>query len=309
MDFVFAKLIFTLRLEYDVPDPYTLFRTRSDFMEAFRKAVCHRDGFCEKCAESCICPYHQTFSQALSEDGTAVKRHQKPPLPFVFDFPLLAGLSRAGQKIEIGLVLAGSAINYVHEYLNAVDLLFKPATGFRKPIASIELVESVTCTDFRNRIMEDGSDPALDEVSTISVRDLVDIKTLNPRRLGITIASPMRLLQDGKPIREFSFPTFVRPLLRRMSSLAFYYYGNGLEVDYKWLSAASDSVALVENGFRWTDWPGDRRGDHSGGIIGSGVFEGDLTDFHTFLLLGEYFHVGKGSSFGLGRYRIDEEAG
>jgi hypothetical protein len=308
MDFVFAKLIFTLRLENDVSDPYALFRIRSDFMKAFRETVCCRDGSCESCAERFNCPYHHTFSQALSEDWTAVKRHQKPSLPFVFDLPLLAGLPKAGQKIEIGLILAGSAINFVREYLAAVVLLFKPA-GYRKTSASIELVESVTCTDFRNLIMENGGDPALDEVSTISARDLIEMKTLDPRRIRIAIDSPMRLMQDGKPLREFSFPSFVRPLLRRISSLAFYYYGNGLEVDYKWLSAASDSVVLAENGFRWTDWYRDRQGDRVGGIIGRGVCEGDLADFHPFLLLGEYFHVGKGSPFGLGRYRIDGEKG
>jgi hypothetical protein len=308
MDFVFAKLIFTLRLENDVSDPYALFRIRSDFMKAFHEAACRRDGSCENCTESSKCPYHQTFSQTLSEDGTAVKRHQKPSLPFVFDFPLLPGLPKAGQKIEIGLVLAGSAINYVREYLVAVDSLFKPAAGSRKTSTSIELVESVTCSDFRNPVMENGRIPARPEVSTISAMDLIEMKTLNPRRIRITITSPMRLLQDGKPHRDLTFPTFVRPLLRRISSLAFYYYGNRLDVDYKLLSAASDSVTVAENGFSWTDWDGERPGDRTCGIIGSGVFEGELTDFHPFLLLGEYFHVGKGSPFGMGRYRIDDEA-
>jgi hypothetical protein len=135
------------------------------------------------------------------------------------------------------------------------------------------------------------------------------MKTLDHRRIRMTITTPMRLLKDGKPVREFSFSCFVRPLLRRISSLAFYYYGNGLEVDYKWLSAASDSIVLVENNFLWTEWGEDRHGDRLGGIIGSGVWEGALTDYHPFLLLGEYFHVGKGSPFGLGRYRMDGEAG
>jgi len=309
MDFVFAKLIFTLRLEKDVTDPYALFRIRSDFMEAFREAVCRRDGSCENCAERRNCAYHATFSQTLSEDGSAVRRHQKPSLPFVFDLPLLPGLPNAGQKIEIGLVLAGSAINYVREYMAAVDLLFKLAAASRKTVASIDLVESVTCTDFRNLIFETGRTPILDAVSTISVQDLVEMKTLDQRRIRMTITTPMRLLKDGKPVREFSFSCFVRPLLRRISSLAFYYYGNGLEVDYKWLSAASDSIVLVEGDFRWTEWGEDRHGDRLGGIIGSGMWEGALTDYHPFLLLGEYFHVGKGSPFGLGRYRMDGEAG
>lgn len=41
-----------------------------------------------------------------------------------------------------------------------------------------------------------------------------------------------------------------------------------------------------------------------GGFIGSITFEGDFKEFIPFLLLGEYVHVGKGTSFGLGKYEI-----
>jgi len=43
-----------------------------------------------------------------------------------------------------------------------------------------------------------------------------------------------------------------------------------------------------------------------GGFIGSITFEGDLEPFLPFLLLGEYVHVGKGTSFGLGKYEIKQ---
>ena len=41
-----------------------------------------------------------------------------------------------------------------------------------------------------------------------------------------------------------------------------------------------------------------------GGFVGSITFEGDLKGFLPFLLLGEYIHMGKGTSFGLGKYEI-----
>ncbi len=309
MDFVFAKLIFTLRLEKNISDRYALFGIRSDFMNAFREAVCRYHGHCEACAEQDRCSYWHAFAQTVSEDPAAVKRHQKPSLPFVFELPLLPGQPNEGKEIEIGLVLAGSAINFVRDYIMAVSLLFKPAMTGGKITASVVRVESVACSDFKNRIMENKGTVALDGVSTISVQDLTETKTLDPNHIRLTITTPMRLLRDGKPIREFSFSSFVRPLLRRISSLAYYYYGNGLEHDYKWLSAASTSIGIGENSFRWTEWGGDRGGDRPGGIIGSGAFEGILADFHPFLLLGEYFHVGKGAPFGLGQYHVDKEIG
>src|SRR3990170_7419579 len=95
---------------------------------------------------------------------------------------------------------------------------------------------------------------ALDRIATISARDLMEMNTLNSGRIKLSIISPMRILQDGRPLHDFSFSAFVRSLLRRISSLAYYYYGNGLEVDFKWLSTASASVEIAENDFHWTDW-------------------------------------------------------
>ena len=41
-----------------------------------------------------------------------------------------------------------------------------------------------------------------------------------------------------------------------------------------------------------------------GGFMGSVTFKGDFGDFIPFLLLGEQVHVGKGTSFGLGKYQL-----
>lgn len=304
MEFIFVKLFFTIRLNKDIADRYALFGIRNDFREIFRRVACSNESCPATCADS-ACSYHYTFSQQISEEQTAVKRHQKPSLPFVFDLPILPASPNEGEEVQIGLVIAGSAINFVRDYIQTVRLLFESSLHGGRVPATVIRIESATCTDYRSPVMKAGQNAVLDGVSTISSRDILAMKTVDPGRVRLTIDTPMRLLRDGRPVREFSFSSFVRPLLRRISSLAYYYnYGNGPEPDYKWLSAASASIIAAEDGFHWTDWGEDGSGGRYGGLIGSGVCEGILTDFHFFLLLGEYFHVGKGASFGLGRYRI-----
>lgn len=301
MDFVFTKLVFTVRLEKDIDDVHAFFGIKNGFMNAFRQAACTRDGRCEQCPDANSCSYSMTFSQDVSDDPAAVKRHQKPSLPFVFHPPVLTPPPNEGREVEIGLTLAGSAINHVKDYLDAATILFGPENLDRRLICGLVKAESVTCSGYRNEIMGISGKPALDAISTISARDLAETATLDPNRIRLRIMTPMRLLQEGKPLRDFTFPSFVRPLMRRISSLAYYYYGNRLEFDYKWLSSACMSVSLAENDFHWSDWDGER----FGGLIGSGVCKGTLADFHTLLLLGEHFNVGKGAPFGLGEYRLE----
>ncbi|HET6420281.1 MAG TPA: CRISPR system precrRNA processing endoribonuclease RAMP protein Cas6 [Geobacteraceae bacterium] len=307
MDIVFAKLIFTLALADDITDRYALFRTRNDFMSAFRKIACLRNNECGNCPQRNVCSYQLTFSQTVSDDGSAAKRHQKPPLPFVFDFPVLPAAPNRGKEIEIGLVLAGTAINHVQDYIAATLLMFDPSPTDSKVAGIVTMAESATVTGCRNRIMEKSGAVALDGISTISLRDIAETQDLNPGRIRLTITTPMRLLHDGNPVGQLTFPLFIRPLLRRISSLAYYYYGGGLEVDYKWLSSLSESIVTAEYGFHADAWLEENRGERFHGLAGTGVFEGAISDFHFFLLLGEYFHVGKGASFGLGRYRIDRD--
>lgn len=43
-----------------------------------------------------------------------------------------------------------------------------------------------------------------------------------------------------------------------------------------------------------------------GGFVGEIIFEGEIEPFMPLLKAGEILHVGKGTSFGLGKYRILE---
>ncbi len=300
MDFNFAKLIITIKLETDAPDPCALFITRKEFAAAFRQAVNCRCSGCDVCPRNTTCPYHLTFVQEISPDPAAVKRYQKPPLPFVFDVPYIPPAPNRGTELEIGLVLVGRAIDHLDFYIAAFRrMLLQDAPGSLIN-ASVRRVESVDYTGNRHLLEERGGRWAPGGLLLLSLKGLCTSALLSMDSLTITLETPLRIMHDMKPLRDLSFSAIARALMRRVSSMAYYYGGSDTELDFKWLAMRSNSVALVKNEFRWVEW-----GTGVSGVLGNGTFCGEMAEFHPFLLAGEYVHAGKGAAFGLGRFRLE----
>ncbi len=121
-------------------------------------------------------------------------------------------------------------------------------------------------------------------------------------RITISIETPLRILHEGKPLHELSFSVIIRALMRRISSMAYYYGGVETNLDFKWLVSSSNSVETEQKDFRWVEW-----GKGVSGVIGTGRFGGEMAEFHPFLLAGEYIHAGKGAALGLGRFNLERD--
>ena len=297
MDLNFVRMVFTLKLEKECIDPYALYHLRPHFQEAFRQAVNCCQPQCVRCSKGETCPYHLTFAQHLSVDPTAVRRYQKPSLPFLFDIPVLPEPPNRGCTVELLLTITGPAINHLTVYIEAMERMLSSAGLRRLATASLLKVESAGYGEARSSVMERSGSLSDGQLQTISLKGLQSSQVLPVDHVTLSIVTPIRILVGGKPTSELTFSQFIRALLRRISSLA-YYYGEVDDIlDYKWLADQSRRVETVSDDFSWVTW--GRRG---GGFIGKGTFAGDMTEFHIFLLAGEYLHVGKGASFGMGRF-------
>ena len=300
MDLNFVRLVFTLKLETDCADSLALFGLKPFFLEALRQAAgCSQ----EPCAREGDCAYHHLTSQELSLDPAALKRFQKPAYPFVFDVPVIPPLPNAGSTVELGVTLAGTAVVHVDAMTAAISGLLTASPLRQKFRATIVQLETVGHDGSRSRISLDGPQQAGGQVVTLSLRGLLAATVLPVDRLVITLMTPLRLMSEGRPRKEFDGAHFLRALLRRLSSLVYYYGGEAAEYDFKWLSAQSLQVETAVADFRWVE-----QGSRWSGVLGSVRFTGLLTDFHPFLLAGELVHVGKGASFGMGAYRVDKGA-
>lgn len=286
MELHYVKLVVSFTLGRGISDPYQLFSCRSSFETAFRKSVPCRKSDCTGCPSARSCPCPAQFAQKISKDPEAVRRHQKPPLPFVFRFPVLAPAT-PGTTHHCSLTLFGSAIQEVKRFLTALELLLRE-------IGASGIAVYAECPGGeRTPVAGEGPLPIL------SPLDPAGSGPLPPDRVTVSFLTPLKLVHDGRLVKELTFSHLARALMRRVSSLAYAYEGAAPELDYRWLSQHSETVRTVSSDCRLVSWDG-----RPAGLMGSLSFRGDLEPFHLLLQSGVATQVGKGASFGFGAYRL-----
>lgn len=136
---------------------------------------------------------------------------------------------------------------------------------------------------------------------------LIEQKTTGLWR--VRAITPLRMTHQGKLVQRFAFPLFLRALLFRLDNLARLYGAGPLPVDIPRLLRLAEAVIPTESTMRWTEFVrfSERQGGRRkmGGLMGQTILSGDIGLFLPWLSLGEELHVGKASSFGLGKFRVE----
>lgn len=268
------------------------------FAASCKDAVCTRVSIaCNLCPERNGCHWHAVFGQILSADPAALKRHQKPPLPFIFSFPFSSEQIGTTDTIECGLVVVGRAIH-------CIDMLLKGFAEFlKRDSADVtgEIIQvSASGYQGESTCLGDGTDIYhAANLQVLSAEVLQEWSPLDCSRIDIRLLSPLRFILNGRQCRRFDFSHFARSLMRRVSSLAYYYCDYSFNSDFKLLSGIADAVECIADNFCY-----ESMNRPVSGITGSGGFVGELDELLPFLTLGRYLHAGKGAAYGMGRYEL-----
>jgi hypothetical protein len=265
------------------------------FQAACRKSAClHPEKSCNSCSRQKGCTWNLVFGQHLSSDPSALKRFQKPSLPFIFTFPCRADLAEHVSEVEYRLVVVGRAIQ-------SLEMLLE---GFGDVLSTFGAeIRSIGTRDYQGTVslLEEVYDVnCLENLVVLSSSDLFEHCIWTDNVLHIQLLSPLRLFEDGRLLRRFNFKRFAMSLLRRVSSIGYYYGAHEIDSDYKELACRADAIDCLDDRFTFSAGS-DRR---ISGVVGSGRFVGDFSGLLPFLCAGTYLHVGKGSAFGMGAYGL-----
>lgn len=280
---------------------------RGAFGHAFR-ALCCPARACSPCPIPSACPYHLVFEAAPPPDATALRTHEAIPRPFVIA-PPPAGMHdyRAGSEVVFNLTLVGRARELFPHFvvtLREIDGLGRGRRAVRLTgIDAVHPLDETTEPAYRaadNLVRAVGGGVSLAECAAVPCP---------AGRVRVRFVTQTRLTHEAGLVRRPEFPVLFRRLLGRLSALARFHCGAPLDVDFRGLIDQAQGVRLVQDETRWATWSRysarqDRRMEWAG-LVGTATYAGDLRPFWPYLVFGQWVHVGKGATFGLGAYRLE----
>ncbi len=292
---------------------------RGGFGHAFKRVVCIQRGKeCGDCMVKSTCVYSYIFETSPPEDTAVLRLYKNVPHPFVIEPPLTSQrLFKKGEELTFKLILIGKAIQYLPYFIYTFDELGRIGIGrgkgkFHLKSVTSEIEESgreERREDMgRNGVIYSGEDKTLhNRFRVLTAKDILPSDN-TPSGIEIEFLTPARMVFNERFVAKLEFHHLIRTLLRRVSSLSYFHCGELFELDFKAFIEMAESIKCTDRDLRWYDWQRySARQDtrmKMGGVMGKAVFEGDLEEFMPLITLGEYVHVGKGTVFGLGKYRV-----
>ncbi|MDI1471295.1 MAG: CRISPR system precrRNA processing endoribonuclease RAMP protein Cas6 [Thermodesulfovibrio sp.] len=306
MKIPYQKYTFTLEAVELLYLPYYKGSTfRGGFGNVFKKIACPlRFSECKDCILRENCVYVYIFETIPNEKAQILNmnKYEKIPHPFIIEPPEnTENLIPVGQTITFNLILIGRAIDYIPYFIYVFEELGKIGIGKGRGKYKLQKVQVNEQTIYKKGILKKIPSQVLELPVKFKPSDKKDI-------LKIKIYTPVRIKYQRKFCSELDFHILIRNLLRRLTLLSFFHCSENPDIQYKEMIFHAENVRTLSSNLSWYDWERYSTRQETrmklGGVIGEITYEGDITPFMPYLRAGEIFHIGKGTSFGLGKYQI-----
>jgi len=288
---------------------------RGGFGNQFKKIVCIRRELqrCFKCNMENICAYPYIFETSPPERSTKLRNIKNIPRPYVLEPPLdNKKIYSKNDNLVFKLILIGKAIDYLPYFIYTFKELGKKGLGKARGKFELEKVQiSINNSEKRGNLVYDGKNDLLKQPEELlNVYRIIKIKKWkNTNMLTMNFLTPTRIRINNSLIDKPDFHHVVRSLLHRISALSYFHCKEELNIDYRGIIEKAKKVKIEKSNLSWEDIERystrQKTRMKMGGFTGKITYKGDLADFIPFLLLGEQIHLGKSTTFGLGKYEIE----
>jgi len=292
-----ARYRFTLAFEQPFTLPlYSGSMLRGAFGHALRHISCvTRQKTCDNCPLLNGCHYPRVFEPKLL--GSTPDQPQPAP-PYILEPPAGPRDLSSGEEWSFDIVLYGSSLPLLSMIILAMTQA--AARGFGSQHIPAKVLSVAVEQSDGWQVICSSDDPIIKPHNT-----RIDIPTpANTENLTLELITPTRLLRQGHPVgpEKLSGRDFYSALLRRGSQIA-----EAIGLIPPSPMHLSEFPLLAKN-LRWLEWSRyssrQKQSMQLGGLIGTFALEQWPEELWTWLWLGQWCHIGKNASFGLGKYRL-----
>ena len=286
--------------------PYKGSTFRGAFGVALKRVTCAlKLRECTGCPLTGRCVYFHVFENSSNDGG---EKTANKPHPFVIEPPETTKQRfDKGDEFNFSLLLFGFANSYLPYFIYSFQEMSKVGLGKfiegKRPGFNLKRVNSNSEEVYNSadRNVVTGSEIELPFVHD-PINDDGEIE------LSIKLETPLRLKFENNLHAELPFHVLVRAMLRRISSLNEHFGSGEPPMDYKGLVNRALQVTTVKSSLQWLDWARFSNRQQTrmqfGGILGEVTYGGQLTEFLPLVKYCEIVHLGKATTFGLGKIKL-----
>lgn len=240
----------------------------------------------------------------LYENGKECKDQQDIVKPYVIIPPAVCGTElvvQKGEELKFEILLFGKGVKCVALLIDSLQKMKRLVIGAQRyPFYLLRIIDTL-----EQRILwqEDR-----DFIRAICTKKLLHLKLEGVTGAVVQLQTPLRIRRGGKLLTHISFETLIRNITKRIVMLVERYGG---WVDYEEVKniqilAAKVQTVKEEVEVEFLERYSNRlhgKMDFSG-LIGELEYAGDLTPFVPWLAAAQVLHIGRNTTFGMGKVQV-----
>lgn len=263
---------------------------------------------CTNCSYMKGCAYGTVFqplSELFSPNLSGMMRYLPPPLiveaPYFQEEKWLAG-----EECTVKLIVYGLGFHYLHYIIESFFQLAEVGVGKNRiPFEIISIHQEMYKGNLKELLFTNQINYDLIEQEKITFCNEKDIE-----KVTIFVDTPLRLQKGGEILDSIDLESFLTGCYRRVSIL-YEMKNEQLPFREEDLCKSLEEIRLMNPRIYWENWnrfsSKKRTVMNLGGLLGAFQLEGNLQQILPLLKFASYFHIGKQTVFGLGKFTLYKE--